>query len=88
MDLLPLYDRVLIKLNKSETISKGGIIIPDIAQERATQEGMVVAIGKVEAVKVGDVVILAKFAGSEIDKAHIIVKEEDILAIRNTTKEG
>ena len=81
----PLRDRVLVKLEGADTVSRGGIIIPDIAQERAIQQGEVMAVGKdTGIVCIGDRVILTKFAGHEIELnkvKHTIVKEEDILGV-------
>ena len=80
----PLFDRVLIKLEGADAVSKGGVIIPEVARERAMQQGIVVEVGKVTCVKKGDKVMLAKFAGNEIEVGKmkfVIVKEEDILAI-------
>ncbi len=86
----PLLDRVLVKRLELEEKSEGGIIIPDVAKEKA-QTGKVVAVGtgkvlsdgKVQQmqVKVGDVVFLPKYAGTEANKDHIIIKEEEILGI-------
>ena len=44
MKVKPLADRVMVKLDKSEAKSAGGIIIPDTAQEK-TQQGIVVEVG-------------------------------------------
>ncbi len=86
----PLLDRVLVKRLAHEEKTAGGIIIPDVAKEKA-QTGKVVAIGTGKVlengtvqqmqVKVGDVVFLPKYAGTEADKDHIIIKEEEILGI-------
>ncbi|MBI4455959.1 MAG: co-chaperone GroES [Acidobacteria bacterium] len=90
----PLQDRVLIKRiisNKEE--SKGGIVIPDTAKEKP-QEGEVIAVGngktldngtklKLE-VKVGDRILFAKYAGTEVkidDREFLIMREEEILGI-------
>ncbi len=81
----PLHDNVMIKPDNPEKISKGGVIIPDVAKDRTATRGVVVEKGdKAGIVNVGDVVILAKFSGSEIEidrVTYYIVKEEDILAI-------
>lgn len=89
----PLGDRVLIKPLEAEEKTKGGIILPDTAKEKP-QEGQVVAVGKGKVtedgkvqpleVKVGDKVLYGKYSGTEIKiegEDHLIVKEEDILAI-------
>jgi chaperonin GroES len=85
MKVTPLTDRVLVKLEKSETKSAGGIIIPDTAQEK-TQIGVVIAVGDdKEAIKVkaGDKVMYDKYAGTQVKiggEDHLILKMTDILA--------
>ncbi|MCX8059521.1 MAG: co-chaperone GroES [Spirochaetes bacterium] len=85
MKIKPIGDRILIKVNPPETRTKGGIILPDTAQEK-TQNGTVVAIGDSDQikVKVGDKVMYDKYAGTSIkidDEDHLILKMNDILAI-------
>lgn len=86
MKVKPLSDRVLVKLEKSETKSAGGIIIPDTAQEK-TQIGSVVEVGddkEVIKVKAGQKVMYDKYAGTQVKvggEDHLIVKMSDILAV-------
>lgn len=86
MTVKPLGDRVLIKIEESESKSAGGIIIPQTAQEK-TQSGTVVAIGTdtdVIKVKSGDKVMYDKYAGTQIKIGgveHLLVKMGDILAV-------
>jgi len=86
MKVIPLNDRVLVKLEKSESKSAGGIIIPDTAQEK-TQIGLVVSVGDdKEAIKVkaGQKVMHDKYAGTQVKisgKEHLILKMADILAV-------
>ena len=88
----PLADRVVVKPSTKEEVTKGGIVIPDTAKEKP-QEGEVVAVGPGKMtedgkripldVKVGDIVIYAKYGGTEIkegDEDLIILRESDILA--------
>lgn len=90
----PLGDRVIVKPESAEETTKSGIYIPDTAQEKP-QSGEVLAVGKgritdegkrIEpTVKEGDVVIYAKYGGTEIKVDgcdYLIVKESDILAIK------
>jgi len=90
--LQPLADRVVIKPMAKEEITKGGIVLPDTAKEKP-QEGKIIAAGPGTLndegkrvpldVKVGDVVIYAKYAGTEIKEDGeelIILRESDILA--------
>jgi chaperonin GroES len=88
MAIKPLSDRVLVKIEKAETKSAGGIIIPDTAQEK-TQTGTVVAVGpgtEKEKVTVspGQKVMYDKYAGSQVKvngEEHLIVKMSDIVAV-------
>lgn len=86
MKITPLGDRVLISLEKTEDKTKGGLFIPETAQEK-TQTGMVKAVGDdKDAIKVkpGDKVMYDKYAGTSIkidDVEHLIIKMEDVIAI-------
>ena len=94
LNLRPLGDRLVIEPNEEEAqTSPGGIIIPDTAKEKP-QKGTVVAAGPGRTtdegkvidlpVKVGDVVIYSKYAGTEYTENgtdYLIVRESDILAI-------
>ena len=86
MKVKPLGDRVLIKIQESESKTAGGIIIPQTAQEK-TQAGVVVSVGtdtEVIKVKPNDKVMYDKYAGTQIKidgSDHLIVKMSDILAI-------
>lgn len=84
----PLADRVLIEPKEAETKTASGIFIPDTAKEKP-QQGTVLAVGPGKKdepmeVKVGDVVLFGKYAGTEVaveEKKYLIVKQSDILAI-------
>jgi chaperonin GroES len=94
MNIQPLHDRVIVKRVQEEEKTKGGIIIPDTAKEKP-QEGIVIAVGsgKIEGegkkkvpleVKKGDRILFSKYAGTEITidgEEHLIMKEEDIIAL-------
>jgi chaperonin GroES len=95
MKIRPLHDRILVKRIDEEAKTKGGIIIPDTAKEKP-QEGRVVAVGSGKLlddgtvrpldVKAGDRILFGKYSGSEITlegDEHIILREDDILAILN-----
>ncbi len=89
----PLYDRVLVKRLANESVSAGGIIIPDTAQEK-TQMGAVVAVGNGKVlndgslrsltIKAGDKVVFGKFAGTEFKlqgEDLLVLREEELLAV-------
>ena len=92
-DLKPMGDRVVVRPSEQEGITKGGIFLPDTAQERP-QQGEVVSTGpgrmlengkRVEMeVKAGDTVIYSKYAGTEIevqDEELLVMGANDILAV-------
>lgn len=88
VNIKPLADRVVIKPADVEEKTAGGIIIPDTAKEKP-QRGTVVAVGSGKkdeplTVKVGDIVLYGKYAGSEISiegNDYLIMRESDIVAI-------
>ena len=86
MKVKPLSDRVMVKLEKTEAKTSGGIIIPDTAQEK-TQQGVVVEVGddtEVIKVKPGQKVMYDKYAGTQIKidgEEHLILKMADIIAV-------
>jgi len=92
MKLKPLADRVVVKMVEAEETTKSGIILapaskekPQIAQVTEVGPGGLVDGKQVEmTVKVGDKVIVSKYAGTEVkieDQEFIIVKQSEILAI-------
>jgi chaperonin GroES len=88
MKVKPLADRVLVKLEKNEAKTAGGIIIPDTAQEK-TQQGLVVETGpgtekEKITVKNGDRIMYDKYAGTQIKidgEEYLILKMSDIIAV-------
>ncbi len=86
MKITPLGDRVLVKITESEEKTKGGLFIPQTAQEK-TQTGVVSAIGDDKdaiKVKVGQKIMYDKYAGTSIkieNVDYLIVKAADIVAI-------
>ncbi|MCK9221160.1 MAG: co-chaperone GroES [Limnochordia bacterium] len=90
----PLADRVVVKPLEEEEKTTSGIVIPDTAKEKP-QQGTVVAVGPGRVsdsgktvpvdVKVDDVVIYAKYGGTEVKidgEEYLILKESDILAVK------
>ena len=92
MSIKPLADRVVIKNAEPEENTKSGIILTGTAKEKP-QVCEVVAVGpgglvdgkEVKmTVKVGDKVLIAKYAGTEVkvdDEECVIVRQSDILAV-------
>jgi chaperonin GroES len=89
----PLHDRVVVRRIEAQEKTKGGIIIPDSAQEKP-QEGEVIAVGpggRDEAgklipidIKAGDRVLFGKWSGTEVKldgEELLIMKESDIMGV-------
>jgi chaperonin GroES len=92
LKIKPLADRVVVKMLEAEETTKGGIILAGSAKEKP-QVAEIVAVGpggvvdgkdvKME-VKVGDKVMLSKYAGTEVKLDGIeytILRQSDILAV-------
>ena len=90
--LQPLVDRIVVKPIEREEVTRGGIVLPDTIKERP-QEGKILAAGPGRLtddgkripmeVKVGDVVVYAKYGGTEIkvdDEELMILNESNVLA--------
>lgn len=88
VNVKPLGERVLVEPQEAEVKTASGIIIPDSAQEKP-QKGKILAAGPgtkdvAMEVKVGNIVLYGKYAGTEIkveDKTYLIMKQSDILAV-------
>ena len=91
--LRPLGDRVLVKAIEKKDEVRGGLIIPDTAQEKP-QEGEIIAAGKGKIgddgklipmdVKAGDKILYGKYSGTEIKiegQEYLIMHQDDILGI-------
>ncbi len=88
MNIKPLADRVVVKMVEAEETTKSGIVLPGTAKEKP-QVAEVKAVGpgteevKME-VKVGDKVLISKYAGTEVKMdgvEYTILKQNDILAV-------
>ncbi len=91
--LKPLQDKVIVQKLEAQEKTAGGILLPDSAKEKP-QEGKVVAVGpgaiddkgqrKQVDVKEGDIVLYAKYSGTEVKldgEEYLIIAERDILAV-------
>ena len=91
MKLVPLFDRVVLKQLVAEETTKSGIVLPGQAKEKP-QQAEVVAAGpggvvdgkevKME-LKVGDKVLMSKYAGTQVKvdgEEYTILKQSEILA--------
>ena len=94
MNIRPLHDRVVVRRKEEEQTTAGGIFLPGSAKEKPNQ-GVVVAVGNGRVldngdtrpvdVKVGDVVVFGKYAGSDTieiaGEELVILSEGDIKAV-------
>jgi chaperonin GroES len=93
MKFRPLHDRVVVRRVEEDTKTKGGIIIPDTAQEKPMQ-GEAIAVGPGGRdengklipidVKVGDLVLFGKWSGTDVKidgVEYLIMKESDIMGV-------
>lgn len=89
----PLSDRVVVQPRQVETTTAGGILIPDTADKGQPSQGTIIAVGLgryVEGalqplqVKVGDQVLFAKYAGTNVkldESEYLVMREEDIMGV-------
>jgi len=93
MSIRPLDDRVVVKALEAETLTAGGIVLPDTAKEKP-QQGEIVAVGPGRmldsgdrggmSVKVGNRVVYGKYSGTDVKvdgEEYKIMRESDILGI-------
>ena len=93
LSISPLGDRIVVYPEEREELTRSGLVLPDTAKEKP-MEGKVVAVGPGRVldsgerqnmeVKEGQVVLFAKYAGTEIkleDSEYLIISEKDVLAI-------
>lgn len=94
MNITPLYDRVIVKPEKPEEVTAGGIIVPDVTKDKPIQ-GEVIAIGEGRLtndgniiplkVKVGDKVIFSKNGGWDAVPIHIHINYgEELLILKES----
>jgi chaperonin GroES len=92
----PLGDRVVVEREKSEAVTRGGIVLPDTAKDKPIR-GRIISVGNGRLlddgtrgtfqVKVGDRVLFTSYAGEELkgfqlgDRELMVMREEDILAV-------
>lgn len=92
MNIKPLADRIVIKMTEAEETTKSGLILTSASKEKP-QIAEVVAVGpggmvdgeKIDMyLKVGDKVLLSKYAGTEVkvdDVEYTILRQSEVLAI-------
>ena len=93
MTIRPLGDKIVIKVIEDSEQTSGGIFIPDSAKEKS-QKGEVIAVGTGKTndkgekdpmeVKVGEIVLFAKYAGTDVkvaDETLKIMSVSDVLGV-------
>jgi len=93
MNIRPLHDRVVVRRLEEETLSAGGIVLPDSASEKPSQ-GEILAVGpgktldngdvQAVAVAVGDKVIFGQYGGSTVKvdgEELLILSESEIFGV-------
>ncbi len=96
MKVRPLQDRIIVKRLEAESVSAGGIIIPDNAKEKPVR-GKVLAVGSGKLLENGerqpvdckpdDVVLFQKYGGAEVTiegEDFLIIRNEDVLGVIET----
>lgn len=91
--LQPLGDRVVVEREESESVTSGGIVLPDTAKDKPTR-GKIVSVGEGRLlddgrrgtlqVKPGDRVLFSSYAGEQFkvgDRELLLMREEDIFAV-------
>lgn len=94
MNLQPLGDRIIVSRDDEETVTEGGIVIPDTASKDKPMMGTVLAVGpgalldsgerRAVSVKKSDKVLFGKYAGSEVEyngEHYLVLREDDVMAI-------
>ncbi len=93
MNIRPLADKVIVERLEAESVTAGGIVLPDSAKEKP-KRGKIVSVGdgklledgtrsKVQ-LKKGDEVLFASYSGTEIKvdgKEYLILDESEVMAV-------
>jgi chaperonin GroES len=92
-NLRPMYDRILVRRIEDDNKTASGLFVPEDSNDKKISKGEVLRAGPGKWVdrhrepldiEAGEVVIFGKYAGTEIDSDHVLLREEEIMAtIRN-----
>lgn len=86
-ELKPIYEKILVKRDKAEEKTEGGLFIPDDGTKKtnsgtviATGQGRLTAKGEIVplTIKVGDLVVFNQYSGIELDEDYMVLREDDI----------
>ena len=92
--IVPLNKKVVVEPESKESVSKGGIIIPETANQKAPTKGRIISIAEDSDIRLklapGDIVLFSKYSGIELElpddtgrpnRKLLVIKDEDILAV-------
>ncbi len=91
--LTPMRDRVIVKRDEPEKVTKGGILLPETQQKNPPQRGTIIAVGPAKVVdgeamlfnaEAGSVVYFAPYVGSDVKvegEDYLILRYDDVLAV-------
>ncbi len=93
MDIKPLFDRIVVQRLAEESVTAGGIFLPEAAQEKRN-EGKVISVGAGKVLddgslvplelKGGERILFGKYAGSEVElggESYLVMREDEVLAV-------
>lgn len=99
--IVPLNKKVVVEPDSKESMSKGGIIIPETASPKAPTKGRVISISEDSDIRLrlspGDIVLFSKYSGVELElpddtgrpnRKLLVIKDEDILAVIQRVEPG
>ena len=93
VNLQPIGERIVVRREESEAVTKGGIVLPDSAKEKPAR-GVVVAVGTGKLlddgsrgpmqVAVGDRILFSSYAGETVEISgdeYLLMRQDDVLAV-------
>ncbi len=83
MKFRPIGERALVKVEAQEEKTSSGIVLPETAKDKP-QTARIVAVGDMESVGEGNLVVFARYSGTEIKldgEDYLILDSEDLLGI-------
>lgn len=86
MTIRPLSTKILVHPNVAPNVTPGGIIIPEMARDRRSLKGEILAVGPdvLQAVQDGDMVVYGKYSGTEVKlngRSCMLMEEMELLAV-------
>ena len=85
MSFKPLGNRVLVQIPEEKSKTDSGIFLPETAAKEAPTQAVVVAISdEVKSIKLNDIVVYAKFSGTELNIdgiEYLVLEDKDVLGV-------